>query len=381
MRRVSLIWVLFWSVTVWGGTPPPADSTQSDFDTARAIRITPQVASHLQLQFHHRQWDNFFPTLDLWIDSCGYHEPTLRTLMMYELIHQQPVDWAVSSYFDMGYYEQFYNRMQDAQESDYYNYYDINKTYYGYLPLRSPLDSILQKNAEELLETSQYQQDEELILMLFSGDIDLFESKSIKRKYRKSTIGRYMRNEFRKERDQYPGFLVGLGLMRQIGIAPQVGYAQTVRIGFSSPLAKRWLFDGFLSFRFPYRYDILNFVAMQQYFEVKPNVLSTAGFHLGYRSTQIPLTATRSLLIYPQAGLGVDWIYTSIYETFGVDEVKYYWPTTLYTALGISALIPIMKSTYLGAQINYHFIPYRWDARVLSYWDAHFFSFELFLRL
>jgi hypothetical protein len=124
MKKIVLLLLLFSSVVVYS----QVDSLQTfKQDSLRCIEVSNQVQDSLVLQFSIQKFDRFFPVINYWIDSCGYFESTLRSIIMEEIITGNPVDLAIQDYFEVGYYDIFQNRRTDAQEFNYYDFYMDNE--------------------------------------------------------------------------------------------------------------------------------------------------------------------------------------------------------------------------------------------------------------
>ena len=192
-------------------------------DSIRCIRVTQIVEDSLVAHFSNNNFNHFFPIIDLWIDSCGYSEPILRSIIMEELILRNPIDLAISDYFEAGFFDIYKNRNMDAQEFNYYDFYKDNVVYYSYLPLNSPLNSIIQQRAFEWKDSTGLLPDEYLICHLFSDNYLSFETEAIKKKYRNSYIGKQIRKLYRAERDQFMGLEVYTGILGSSGLTNTLG--------------------------------------------------------------------------------------------------------------------------------------------------------------
>lgn len=379
MRIFALTSFLLLTSFIYGQNDSIAIDIQAD--SLRSIRITQKVQEQLISQFTAGDFKDFYPVIDLWIDSSGYYESTLRTIIIKELLEKNPIDLAVQDYFDAGYYDIFRNRMLDSKELNYLDYFMDNVLYYGYLPLNDPLDTMLKNRALMIKDSTYLSLDEKLITYLFTGDIDFFELEAIKKEYKKSYVGRYFRAEYRKERDMYIGLLLGTGVHSSFRVDPILGPAQTLFLGISSPLSKKWLFDFMLRFRFAYNPKEYDFLAMEQLNSIKAKTVINFAVYGGYKIVEIPLSPRVKMQVHPKVGLGVDLIATTLIEEISYDEYRSYQPLTMNLSLGFTAIIPVVKTSYIGFGFYYHYIPYHWDTRVKSKFDSNYLSAELFWRL
>lgn len=349
-------------------------------DSLRCIRVTAEVENALTIQFSQLDFTHFFPTIQFWIDSCGYYEPTLRSIIMEEILLGNPVNLAISDYFEAGYFEVYKNRVTDAQEFNHYDYYKDNVEYYGYLPLDSKLDSVIKQRAMEWKDSITTDPDQQLILHFFSDDYYTFETEAIKKEYKKSYIGGYVRKLYREERNQFLGLQIHTGIFGSNGLNQTLGISQILGFGLSTPLSKKWVGDFFINFRFSYNPKEFNFYAMNTLNPIKSHTVSNIEGRIGYRILDLPV-GSKTIMIHPKVGLGVDFISTGLFEQVGEEEYNYYNPTSLHTLLGFSASIPMFKTSYIGIGFYYHYIPYHWDKRVKSKMDDNYLSGEVFFRL
>ena len=356
------------------------DSTSTYYqDSLRCIRVTQIVEDSLVSQFSSQQFIDFFPIINYWIDSCGYYEPTLRSIIMEELILRNPVDLAISDYIEAGFFDIYKNRKLDAQEFNYYDFFVDNVQYYGYLPLNSKLDSVIQQRAMEWKDSTGLLPDEHLICSLFSDDYYTFENKAIKKEYKNSYIGKYIRKLYREDRDQYIGLEISTGVFGSYGLNQTLGISQILGIAFTGPLSEKWTGDFHVRFRFSYNPKEFNFFAMDQLQTVKSHTVVNLGAHVGYRILNLPI-ASKKVIIIPKVGLGVDLINTGLYEQVGEEEYNYYYPISLHVKMGISAMVPFFQTSYFGLGFYYHYIPYHWDKRLRSKMDSNYLSGEIFWR-
>jgi hypothetical protein len=377
MKKIVLLSLLLSSFLVYS----QVDSLKTfEQDSLKCIRVSKQVQDSLVFQFSIQKFDRFFPIVNYWIDSCGYFEPTLRTIIMEEIILGNNVDLAIQDYFEVGYYDIFQNRRTDAQEFNYHDFYMDNIVYYGYLPLNSALDSIIQQRAFEWKDSTYLKSDEQLICLLFSGDQYEFEQKALKKEYSKSIIGKQIRHQYRNDRDQYIALIFGTGWSFPTDKKNTLGVSQSLKLGLSSSISNRWFFDLLLDLKINYNPKSFKFYALDVINEVKPRTIFNIGGFVNYRLIGIR-SGLNKIYIIPKIGLGFDFISTGIFEEVGEEQYNSYNPTTMNLTFGINTLIPLLKTSYLGIGINLHYIPYNWDKRVKTPLESHFISGEVFWRL
>jgi hypothetical protein len=350
-------------------------------DSLRAIRVTQQVQDILIQQFIEQDFDNFFSTIDLWIDSCGYHEATLRTIIIEELLQKQNMELAAQDYFNEGYYDIFRNRVIDAKEFNYHDFYLDNVVYYGYLPLNSPLDTMLVNRAKFLKDSTFNSIDEKLITHLFTGEISDFEILAIKKEHKNSLIGSYMRKEYRNERDQYPAFLIGTGVHFPIGPFKTFGVSHKLTVGYSTPFQYNWVVDFSLNFKFAYQPQNYIFYAMNYLHDIKAKTAGDFSALVGFKMVDFYANKNTRFLIHPKIGVGFEFISTKIIEMITDEEFRSYFPSTLNLTMGFTTMISVGKTSYFGLGVYYHFIPYNWDKRVRTKFDQNYMSIDLFWRI
>lgn len=378
MKRLALITSFLLFSFVYGQNDT---LTTYNTDSLRAIRVTQQVQDILIQQFIDQDFDNFFSTIDLWIDSCGYHEPTLRTIIMEELLQNQNMELAVQDYFNEGYYEIFRNRVTDAQEFNYHDFYLDNVVYYGYLPLNSPLDTMLINRAKFLKDSTFNSIDEKLITHLFTGEISDFEILAIKKEHKNSVIGSYMRKEYRKERDQYPALILGTGVHFPLGSSKKLGVSHKLTIGYSTPMYSKWMVDFSMNFKFAYQPQNYIFYALDYLHEIKAKTAGDFSVITGFKMVDFYVNKNTKLLIHPKIGVGFEFITTKIVEEISEEEFRNYFPSTLNLTMGFTTMISGGKTSYFGLGVYYHFIPYNWDKRVRTKFDQNYMSIDLFWRI
>lgn len=379
MKIFALAATLFLSSFLYGQN----DTLNLSFkeDSLRAIRVTKQVQDLLIPQFIEHNFENFFPVIDLWIDSCGYHEATLRTIIIEELLQKQNMELAAQDYFNEGYYETFRNRVIDSQEFNYHDFYLDNVVYYGYLPIKSSLDTLLKNRALLLKDSTFSSLDEKLIINLFTEDLDSFELEAIKKEYKNSFIGKYMLKEYRKERDQFPAFILGTGFHFPIGPFKTLGLSQNLTLGYSTPLYSDWVFDFIGNLRFTYRPKSYNFYAMDSVHNIKARTVFNFTASVGYKIVDFYIKNKTRIMILPKVGVGWDYLFTQIVEEISEEEVRGYAPLTLSTSIGFTTLVSVAKTSYIGLGFYYHFIPYNWDKSVKTKFDKNYMSVDLFWRI
>lgn len=378
MKRLALITSFLLFSFVYGQNDT---LTTYNTDSLRAIRVTEQVQDLFIHQFTQNNFEQFFPTIDLWIDSCGYHEPTLRTIIMEELLQKQNMELAVQDYFNEGYYEIFRNRVTDAQEFNYHDFYIDNVVYYGYLPLNSPLDTMLINRAKFLKDSTFNSIDEKLITHLFTGEISDFEILAIKKEHKNSVIGSYMRKEYRKERDQYPALIIGTGVHFPFGSSKNLGASHKLTIGYSTPMYAKWMVDFSMNFKFAYQPQNYIFYALDYLHKIKAKTAGDFSVITGFKMVDFYVNKNTKLLIHPKVGFGFEFITTKIVEEISEEEFRNYFPSTLNLTMGFTTMISAGKTSYYGLGIYYHFIPYNWDKRVRTKFDQNYMSIDLFWRI
>ncbi len=87
------------------------------------------------------------------------------------------------------------------------------------------------------------------------------------------------------------------------------------------------------------------------------------------------------LTLLPKAGIGLESVDTGLTEkSDDSDDVESFNVNTIHLSFGLAAMTPILRKSYLGLGVNYHFCPYGLDKNLQTNFENNLMSAELFWR-
>ena len=309
-----------------------------------------------------------------WVKLCGSGEFVRRIIILEKLYqHQDAID-SIQSYFNQYYDQKFRYRVNASKGSDYGNHY--NAAYFDFVPLRHPLDSLLMNKAAEILKYENLTKDEKLICILFSGNLDQFETEVKKKDNKESFISSYFRKRLYEDRQRwmnltiYSGIFIPAGEQHVFSNSPSIGFY------FSSPLQYKLMAELGFRMRFNTHDNDFKYYALNDTNVVNSATSIFVGAMVGYK-----LYSTAKVTIIPKIGIGLEDVDTGIYETKDNSNDKIYHNIkTMHLSMGISAMKPVFISKYLGLEFSYHYCPYEWDTNLHTKFSNHSISAELFFK-
>jgi hypothetical protein len=311
--------------------------------------------------------------------NCGETEFSSRFNILLKISQKINVDSEIIQYYTNEFDSKYRYRLDASKSVDFGFRYAGNEGYFGFLPLKHPLDSLLIQTAKELLLSQpDISKDEKLICLLFSGNLDnyykeLKRNKSQDRKTPNSKINfPYDDPRYNVHFTLYVGSYTNIGKNKFFGTNPVIG------ISLGSPLVHKFSFDLFIKFRLNVNDKPFDYFALEKFNTVNSKLAFSGGIIGSYK-----LFETNRNLILGKIGVGGENIMTGLdiktkngnstsTESFDVE--------TLHLSIGFSYAKTIKFSKYIGVGINYHLTPYGWDKNLKTKLDYSALSLETFYR-
>lgn len=316
--------------------------------------------------------------------TCGETELALRLQIIEKLIQREPTTQLINNYIAKGYDEKLVNRYDHAAQRNFAALYNKNKADFDFIPLRHPVDSLIQVKAAALLNSSTYtlNRNEEAICLLFADEIDMYYSTLNKRPKSRPIIDRLQERE--EGRQKTAGVLYS-GVFMPIGTNEYLKTSPTFGMTIMSPLSRQFIFELGVKFRINTNNEAFDFIDEGQIKAINSNSSYFLGVNLGYK-----VLDNGPWIILPKIGTGLGFINTKLSKTTVYDVVvteeenlsgiQYNNVNTLHTTAGIAVMRHIKRKMYLGLEFNYHMVPYNWDRGLQTRINSKFSSVELFFR-
>lgn len=339
-------------------------------------RMTILTINQLSEDFEDNKLDSLEIIGNDWIKLCGISEFTQRLIVLKNIIDKEPVITSVQTYFENHFQYVLRNRIADSKRINYGYLYSDNKAYYGYVPLRHKIDSLLMEEATNLLRTDSLIPDEKLICILFSGDIEGFDTEIKKSEYNDSYIKQFLNDKYRTYSNHWMGFAVYTGFFKPISSKDVFSYSPVIGFTLSSPLRNKLVVELGFKIRININDDHFNYYAMGDTNYVNSETTLFLGALVGYK-----IYESKKLILMPKFGIGLESVSTGLSEAKKNSEDKtYHNSETIHLSLGLSAMTPVFRKSYIGIGINYHYCPYQTDKKLLTKFDNNLISTELFYR-
>lgn len=347
-------------------------------------------------KLNNHSFDTLSAILGLWTDTCGITECAQRLIVMNTIMQNKPSLEAIETYYKNDFYLVLKNRIEDTKRHDYQYIYEDNQLYYGYVPLRHSIDSIVEHHARKLLKTKSLTLDEELICTLFSGDAEKFdqtlkeideEKKALASAKADTIIAETIADNQqiysqKKERNfsnwQFHDditFGVYAGMYGPIGKGEQViGFNPLIGLTALLPINDRLFGELSIKLRIHLNDSDFDYHALGETQTVDSDVGLFLGGSLGYHLFQ-----TKRFVFTPKIGAGYEMVNTGIWEeTNDEGDRRYYNLRTIHFTMGFSAMTPVFLHSYIGIAANYHYCPYHLSKRLETEFMNNAISFELF---
>ncbi|MCL7989020.1 hypothetical protein M8998_13800 [Sphingobacterium sp. lm-10] len=357
----------------------PATAQQIPTQASNCEQVTEAALPKIISLLNNNDFTAMEQVLQTIESNCGPNEVTQRIRIIGQLILKQPTNALIRDYLQQGKDNELMIRWDDASEDDYQNIYRKNKATYHYVPLRHSVDSLTQVKATAIIGSDLYNlnETEEAISYLFSDHISTYLIRMQKEKP-------VTRMEKMQEVELYKGgwgFAMSAGLYRPLNATNPV-YNDLPIYGFSfiSPLANDWVFDGFFKYR-PARNSRI-FEYQSEPNSTLPDELEPLTTYMFGGSAGYKFFDAGKFLMLGKAGLAYEMSYNrSLYLSYGDGAPVYITrPQTFNLSTGVSAMQHVGRTSFIGAQIQYHYSPYSIDSRLITPIASDYVSFELFFK-
>lgn len=335
-----------------------------------------KIADDLALKFTNREYISISNLIDTWESNCGRNEINQRSNIIYTISQGRSADALIMDYINEDFHYVFKYRMENSGYSDYDYIFEDYRTYYNFIPLRHDLDSVLMLQSRELSTSKSLSADEQLILILFSGEVKKFERKSKKNDFQKGYIPGYLAKDIRQLGDSELGVQLYAGKYTPLSENLVFGLSPLIGLGLTSPYDWKVWCEFAMKFRFHGNDQNFDFIALGDTNSVNSDLGFAMGLSLGYK-----IYESDNFTLIPKIGIGLEYIDTGL-ESYSdeTQETEYYNVETLHTSLGVSLMKPIFRRNYIGLEINYHYNPYGWEKNLITKFDNSAYSAEIIFR-
>ena len=168
----------------------------------------------------------------------------------------------------------------------------------------------------------------------------------------------------------YTGFFTPINKNDIFSTSPMLGFT------LSSPLKNKLLIDFGFKFRINVNDGAFSYYALGDTNSVNSNVSFFLGGLFGYK-----IYESKKLALIPKFGIGLESVDTGISEKKNNSQDQtYHNVETIHLSLGLSAMTPVFKKSYIGIGVNYHYCPYQFDKNLLNKFENNLISAEIFWR-
>jgi len=375
MKKQLLILNILFSVLAFGQYDDLAKKLPKYSKPIDCEKISLHAANKLSIYLVQNKQDSIERAINDWVLLCGKNELTQRLTILNALLNKKPITDDISIYFNHDFHHKYYYRIANAKKIDYGYRYSDYKSYYGYVPLNHPIDSIIKQKSIEILNSKSLSPDEELISILFSENSDKFEETCKQNDYKDSFIQKYFAQkkvEFHNShlaKNIYAGLYSSLGSKNIFNNNPSIG------ITFSSPLRYKLLVEIGFKMRLNTNDRNFDYFASEKTNTVNSDISIFGGGLVGYK-----LFETKKLILIPKLGVGIESVDTGLYESDRNNNKEYFDLKTIHLSIGLSAMTPILTKNYIGIEISYHYTPYQLDKNLLTDLETSALSTEVFFR-
>jgi len=368
--RILIINLLFIPcLSLLGQTRSFADSNDCEEVTLKSVNLMVDI-------FKKNELNRFDSIMETWIKQCDLSECAQRLLILKKMIDQDSSMVFIQTYLKHDFHRVLRNRVEDAENSAYSYYYNENKAYFGYVPLRHPIDSLVKSEALKLLDSFALNPDERLICIMFSGNATRFDKEVDKSEYNNYFVKQHLLKSYRELNDKFLAYTLYAGFFHPLNNNDIFKYSPSIGFSISSPINNKFIVEIGMKIRININDDSFIYYALDDSNKVNSDVSVFFGVQFGYK-----IAASKNLILIPKIGIGLETVDTGIESSsYEEEESTYYNLETAHFSIGLTAMKPVFKKGYTGIGINYHYCPYQIDNNLLTKIYPHLFSAELVYR-
>jgi hypothetical protein len=338
--------------------------------------LTLKTINKLTDNFKLHRLDSFDVNARDWIKHCGVSECTQRIIILKQLLAKEETDAAIRVYIENYFHEKLRARIHYGKQVNFGYVYSSSKSYFDFVPLRHPIDSITSEESNKLLDSQTLNPDEKLICLLFAGRTEEFDTEIKKSEYDQGFIKTYLYDEYRKRCDQGLAFTVYSGVYKPLRKNDVFSNSPMIGFSFSSPKAMKLMVELGFKFRFNVNDEAFDYYALGDTNRVNSDYSIFFGGYLGYKMYE-----SKKLVLIPKLGMGLESVETGLSEKKeNSEEVDYLNIDIFHFSLGLSAMTPVNRKGYFGLGINYHYCPYDSDENLYTKFENNLISAEVFYR-
>ncbi|MCY4778234.1 hypothetical protein ORI89_01120 [Sphingobacterium sp. UT-1RO-CII-1] len=316
--------------------------------------------------------------------TCGDTEFTQRLRILRALIEKKTTGDLIADYFSKKYVEVLIMRWDYSIEEEYKSIYQDNKSYFNYVPLRHPVDSLIKLKANALLYSTSYNltEQEQEIILLFSDQIEEFQQTYTPSQENSQSQNNEKNNQFYK--DKY-GLQIYAGVEYPLtGTNPVFKTSPTFGVTFASKLSSDLLYEIGAKVRINNNAKTFDYQLYDDIETINSSASYSFGGNIGYK-----LLDNDTFILSPKIGLyweststGLSEIIEDYYDDYGnsVPNIRFNNVNTMRTSIALSLMRYLMKKQYIGIELAYHFVPYNWEKNLITSIQPHYSSAQLFYR-
>lgn len=337
--------------------------------------LTLTTVNQLAKDFSQNRFRSFDEITTDWIQHCGISECAQRLIILNNIIERKPSQASIQVYFENNFQDVFWDRVHYAKRIDFGYVYSGGKLYFGYVPLRHPLDSLVAAASNLLIKTQVLEPDEKLVCLLFSGDIEGYEKEIEKTEYDSGFIKPYLLKKLRANYDGGMGFTLYTGVYRPLSKNDVFSNSPMVGLTFSSLITSKIMAEIGVKVRMNINDSSFDYIVNGDTNTVNSKASVFFGGGVGYKIYDRPKIA-----VMPRIGAGLEVVHTGISTQDENQNEENHDIETLHVSLGCAVVIPVAKKSYFGFGLNYHYCPYDFDDNLITRFSNNLVSTEVFYR-
>lgn len=321
--------------------------------------------------------DSIQEYISTWAQRCNKIEPLLRLKIIYQIQNDIETDSLILEYYNK-FESKMIDRIYDSRSDHYQEIFQNDSAYYDYVPLKGSFDSTLINAANKLLIKNNITEDEKLICLLFSNQINEYKNSIKSNKFKNSLIAKKVKelNKNYKDNDDIH-FLILTGAWvplnetkTKLGINPQIGVMMEVPY-------KKFHFDLGVIFRINMMSEDFRIKTQMDTLYTDSDIGAFLGGAVGYE-----IYSKKKWKLIPKLCIGADILNTDVLKEQSIEEdtEEYYTITTFNLGFGINLYYLVYKNHAIGIDINYHYTPYLIDRDLFSNLTSDFLTLNLIYR-